>query len=65
MGQNQLQQGVWLTAQKHCGWLVPTPANHAEFSTYNLRWSNILVDLFLPQRTFLAGWPAALPVPDL
>jgi len=62
MGQNQLQQGVWLDRLKNIvdGW-YQTPANHAEFSTYNLRWSNILVDLFLPQRTFLGGWMALLP----
>lgn len=35
-----------------------TPANQPE---YNLRWSNLVVDLFLPQRTFLGGWTLLLP----
>lgn len=62
VGQNQLQHGVWLDRIKTIinGW-YQTPANHAEFSTYNLRWSNIVADLFLPQRTFLGGWMVLLP----
>lgn len=35
-----------------------TPANQPEF---NLRWSNLVVDLLLPQRSFLAGWTVLLP----
>lgn len=35
-----------------------TPANQPE---YNLRWSNIVVDMMLPQRTFLGGWMLLLP----
>lgn len=35
-----------------------TPANQPEF---NLRWSNLIVDFFVPQRTFLAGWALLLP----
>ena len=35
-----------------------TPPN---FPDLNLRWSNIVVDMFLPQRTFLAGWVLLLP----
>lgn len=35
-----------------------TPANDP---TYNLRWSNLVVDLLLPQRTFLGGWTLLLP----
>lgn len=35
-----------------------TPANQPEF---NLRWSNLVVDLLLPQRTFLGGWVLLLP----
>ena len=35
-----------------------TPANDP---TYNMRWSNLVVDLLLPQRTFLAGWVMLLP----
>lgn len=61
-GSNQLQLGTWLDRLSNIltGW-YQTPANHAEFSTYNLRWSNILVDMLLPQRTFLAGWAVLLP----
>lgn len=39
------------------GW-YKTPANQPEF---NLRWSNIIVDMLLPQRTLLGGWTALLP----
>lgn len=34
------------------------PANLLE---YNVRWSNILVDMLIPQRTFLAGWAVTIP----
>ena len=61
-GSNQLQQGAWLERVGNIlnGW-YQTPANHAEFATYNLRWSNIIADMLLPQRTFLAGWAVLLP----
>ncbi len=35
-----------------------TPANQPDF---NLRWSNLVADLLLPQRTFLGGWTIVLP----
>ena len=35
-----------------------TPANQPE---YNLRFSNVIVDLMLPQRALLGGWAMALP----
>jgi hypothetical protein len=59
---NQLQQGVWLERLQNIlqGW-YQTPANHAEFHYYNLRWSNLIADMLLPQRTFLAGWTILLP----
>ena len=62
MGENQLQQGVWLDRLRNIldGW-YQTPDNHAEFTTYNLRWSNIIADMLIPQRTFLAGWVILLP----
>lgn len=62
MGENQLQQGVWLDRLRNIlgGW-YQTPVNHAEFTTYNLRWSNIIADMLIPQRTFLAGWVILLP----
>ncbi len=61
-GSNELKYGVWLDRLSTIfnGW-YQTPANHAEFNTYNLRWSNIIVDMFVPQRTFLAGWVFLLP----
>ncbi|HPA61123.1 MAG TPA: hypothetical protein PLO90_07400 [Clostridia bacterium] len=61
-GSNQLQQGVWLERLQNIlqGW-YQTPANHAEFQQYNLRWSNLIADMLLPQRTFLAGWTILLP----
>ncbi len=61
-GQNQLQQGQWLERLTNVlqGW-YQTPANHAEFSRYNLRFSNLVADMLLPQRTFLAGWAVLLP----
>ena len=62
VGANQLQQGQWLERLENIltGW-YQTPANHAEFGTYNLRWSNIVADMLVPQRTFLAGWAVLLP----
>lgn len=61
-GSRQLQQGQWLERLNNIlqGW-YQTPANHQEFATYNLRWSNLVADLLLPQRTFLAGWAVLLP----
>ena len=61
-GINQLQSGVWLERLTNIlrGW-YQTPANHAEFNQYNLRFSNIVADMLLPQRTFLAGWLVLLP----
>ncbi|HSK69306.1 MAG TPA: hypothetical protein VLA21_08625, partial [Candidatus Limnocylindria bacterium] len=61
-GVNELQQGTWLDRLRTIldGW-YQTPVNHAEFTTYNLRWSNIVADMLLPQRTFLAGWAVLLP----
>ncbi|MCL1964071.1 MAG: hypothetical protein FWF69_03300 [Firmicutes bacterium] len=35
-----------------------TPANLPDV---NLRWSNLIADLLLPQRTFLGGWTLLLP----
>lgn len=36
-----------------------TPTNQPE--PYNLRWSNIIADLLIPQRTFMVGWVLLLP----
>ena len=59
---NTLQNGTWLDRLDAIiyGW-YQTPANHAEQSYYNLRWSNMIVDMFVPQRTFLGGWCILLP----
>ena len=59
---NSLQSGTWWERIETIlnGWYL-TPANHAEQSYYNLRWSNIIVDMFVPQRTFLGGWCILLP----
>lgn len=59
---NSLQSGTWLERLNTIlrGW-YQTPANHAEQSYYNLRWSNIIVDMLVPQRTFLGGWCMLLP----
>lgn len=59
---NSLQSGTWLERLETIidGWYL-TPANHAEQSYYNLRWSNIIADMFIPQRTFLGGWCILLP----
>ncbi len=35
-----------------------TPANQPDL---NLRWSNIIVDMLLPQRTLLGGWTVLMP----
>lgn len=62
-GNNELQSAVGLWERIRAvmnGW-YQTPANHAEFTTYNLRWSNVIVDMMLPQRTTLCGWTMLLP----
>lgn len=59
---NSLQNGTWLERLDTILYgYYQTPANHAEQSYYNLRWSNIIVDMLVPQRTFLGGWCMLLP----
>ncbi len=36
-----------------------TPTNQPD--PYNLRWSNVIADLMIPQRTLLGGWAMVLP----
>ncbi len=36
-----------------------TPTNYPD--PYNLRWSNVIADLMIPQRTILGGWAMVLP----
>ena len=38
-----------------------TPTNHKEFDTYNLRWSNVIADMLIPQRTTMGGWSMLIP----
>ena len=60
---NELQgvSGLWERIQAVLNGWYQTPVNHAEFGTYNLRWSNVIVDMMVPQRTTLAGWTMVLP----
>lgn len=62
-GRNELQSvtGLWERIRLVLEGWYQTPANHAEFTTYNLRWSNVIVDMMVPQRTTLAGWCQLLP----
>ena len=59
---NPLQAGTWGERLSTIlnGW-YQTPANHADFTYYNLRWSNIIADMLVPQRTFLGGWCVLIP----
>ena len=60
---NALQsvRGLWERIQAVLNGWYQTPANHQEFATYNLRWSNVIVDMMVPQRTTLAGWCQVIP----
>ena len=60
---NELQsvRGLWERIQAVVEGWYQTPANHREFSTYNLRWSNVIVDMMVPQRTTLGGWCQVIP----
>lgn len=62
-GQNELQsvKGLGERIQLVLNGWYQTPANHAEFTTYNLRWSNVIVDMMVPQRTTLGGWTQVIP----
>ena len=62
-GHNELQSvaGLWERIRLVLNGWYQTPANHAEFTTYNLRWSNVIVDMMVPQRTTLAGWALTIP----
>ena len=63
--QNSLQSGAGLLERLHTvldsySW-YQTPTNHAEFNTYNLRWSNVIADMLIPQRTTMGGWCMLMP----
>ncbi len=60
---NELQavRGLWNRIRAVLNGWYQTPANHREFSTYNLRWSNVIVDMMVPQRTTLGGWCQTIP----
>ena len=62
-GSNELQSvaGLWERMGVVLEGWYQTPANHAEFTTYNLRWSNVIADMMIPQRTTLAGWCQVIP----
>lgn len=62
-GNNELQSvaGLWERIKLVLNGWYQTPANHTEFTTYNLRWSNVIVDMMVPQRTTLAGWCLLIP----
>lgn len=62
-GNNELQsvEGLWERVRLVLNGWYQTPANHAEFTTYNLRWSNVIVDMMVPQRTTLGGWTQVIP----
>ena len=63
--QNSLQAGtgildrLWNVLDGYSWYLTPT--NHAEFDTYNLRWSNVIADMLIPQRTTMGGWSMLMP----
>ncbi len=61
--QNQLQSGAGLfdRLRNILDGYYTTPTNHAEQGYYNLRWSNVLCDMLVPQRTTLGGWAMVLP----
>ena len=61
--QNQLQSLTGLGGRLRNvleGW-YQTPTNHTEFDTYNLRWSNVIADMLIPQRTTMGGWSMLMP----
>ena len=63
--QNSLQAGTGLAERlwnilEGYSW-YQTPTNHAEFDTYNLRWSNVIADMLIPQRTTMGGWSMLMP----
>ena len=62
-GSNQLQSSSGILNRiKNVleGW-YQAPTNHTEFTTYNLRWSNVICDMMIPQRTLLGGWCQLIP----
>lgn len=62
-GDNELQMsaGLWQRLRDVMSGWYQTPVNHAEFTTYNLRWSNVIADMLTPQRTTMGGWCMLLP----
>ncbi len=60
---NQLQAGTGF-AQRLGNMLngyYTAPTNHSEQAYYNLRWSNIICDMLIPQRTTLGGYCMVIP----
>lgn len=62
-GGNALQSvsGLWQRLEHMLNGWYQTPTNHEEFTTYNLRWSNVIADMLIPQRTTLGGWCQLIP----
>lgn len=60
-GQLQSVSGLWNRIKNVLDGWYQAPTNHAEFTTYNLRWSNVICDMLIPQRTILGGWCQLLP----
>ncbi len=62
-GANQLQSGTGFL--ERLGNMLygyyTAPTNHAEQSYYNLRWSNVICDMLIPQRTTLGGYCTVIP----
>ena len=60
---NPLQSvsGLWERIQAVLQGWYQSPTNHADYATYNLRMSNVLCDMMIPQRTTLGGWTELLP----
>ncbi len=62
-GSNQLQSGTGLAARlgNMLEGYYKAPTNHSEQSYYNLRWSNVICDMLIPQRTTLGGYSMVIP----
>lgn len=50
---------IWTRTQAILTGYYKTPTNQPEPN--NLRWSNVIADLMIPQRTLLGGWCMSLP----
>lgn len=62
-GTNQLQTGTGFLQRLNnmLQGYYTAPTNHSEQSYYNLRWSNVICDMLIPQRTTLGGYCMVIP----